>query len=84
MATGTIFKVSKVDQSALSNHTYEKHLEKFDLRLENFKFGVVRQVDPRHLDRVEDYYIFLTNADIDGLNRYLVARWMIIIAYFKL
>ena len=68
------FKFGKEDQSALSHHIFEKHLENFDHKLDNFKFGVVRQVDPRQLDRVEDFYIFSTNADIQGLNRYLVAR----------
>ena len=68
------FKVGKEDQSALSHHIFEKHLDNFGQKLENFKFGVVKQVDLRQLDRVEDYYIYSTNADKQGLNRYLVAR----------
>ena len=68
------FKVGKEDQSALSHYIFEKHLDKFGQKLENSKFGVVKQVDPRQLDRVEYYYIYLTNADIKGLNTYLVAR----------
>ncbi len=68
------FKVAKVDQSALLHHTYEKHLETFEQKLENFKFGVVKQVCPSQLDRVEDYYIFSTKADTQGLNRYQVVK----------
>ena len=87
------FKVGKEDQSALSHHIFEKPLDfpisdqsyNFGQKLENFKFGVVQQVDPRQLDRVEDYYVYSTNADIykdliQGLNRYLVARLRLLIA----
>ena len=68
------FKVSKYDNSALSYHTYDKHIEKFPEKLLNFEFGIVKQVSPQNLDRVEDYYIYNTNADIKGLNRYKVAK----------
>ena len=52
------FQVGKEDQSALFHHIFEKHLDNFGQKLESFKFGEVKQVDPRQLDRVEDYYIF--------------------------
>ncbi len=68
------FKLVNEDKSALSHHIYENHLEKFDLKLENFNFGVVKKVCPRQLDRVEDYYIYCTDADTKGLNRYLVTK----------
>ena len=68
------FKEKKEEDSALSMHIYDKHPEKFDKKLENFDFGVVKQVPPAKLDRVEDFYIFITKADINGLNRYKVTK----------
>ena len=68
------FKLNKYDQSALSLHIYEKHVEYFGEKLNNFDFGIVKRVSPMQLDRVEDNYIFRTEADIKGLNRYKVTR----------
>ncbi len=68
------FKVGKEDQSALSLHIRDKHPDYFSDKLLNFDFGVVKQVVPSKLDRAEDFYIFNTNADIKGLNRYKVAK----------
>ena len=53
-------------------HIYEKHLSHFEKKLENYDFGIVKHVTPMQLDRVEDSYIFKTEADIKGLNRYKV------------
>ena len=68
------FKLDKVDKSALSMHIYEKHLEHFDKKLECFDFGVVKHVNLMKLDRVESYYIYMTDADIKGINRYIVTQ----------
>ena len=68
------FKMTNVDHSALSMHIMDKHPNNFGEKLYNFDFGVVKEVDPLKLDRCEDYYVFRTEADIRGLNRYKVAR----------
>jgi hypothetical protein len=68
------FKLSKMDESALSMHVYDKHPEYFQDKLLCFDFGVVKHVNPIQLDRVEDYYIFMTEADTKGLNRYKVTK----------
>ena len=47
------FKLNKYDQSALSLHIYEKHVEYFGEKLNNFDFGIVKRVSPMQLDRVE-------------------------------
>ena len=67
------FKISKYDESALSNHTYEMHVENFNEKLLNYDFGIVKKVSPQNLNRSEDYYIYKTKADTKGLNRYKVA-----------
>ena len=69
-----MLKLGKEDQSALSMHIYDKHPNSFGDKLINFDFGVVKHVAPTRLDRVEDYYIFVTQADLRGLNRYKVTK----------
>ena len=54
-------------------HIFDKHPEHFDKKLLNFNFGVVKSVSPPNLDRAEDYYIYMTEADTKGLNRYKVS-----------
>lgn len=68
------FKLSKIEKSALSMHIYEKHLEHFQDKLNCFDFGVVAQISPMNLNRREDYYIYKTDADTKGLNRYGVTK----------
>ena len=48
------FKINNYDKSALSMHIYDKHLEYFDQKLNNYEFGIVKHVTPSRLDRVED------------------------------
>ena len=55
-------------------HIYEKHLEHFQDKLNCFDFGVVAQISPMNLNRREDYYIYKTDADTKGLNRYGVTK----------
>ncbi len=68
------FKMTKFDQSALSMHIMDKHPNNFGDKLTNFDFGVVKGVSPLQLHRCEDFYIYRTDADIRGLNRYKVSR----------
>ena len=68
------FKLHKFDQSALSLHIMEEHEEYFHEKLNNFDFGVVKQVSAQNLNRCEDFYIWHTKADKDGLNRYKVSK----------
>ena len=66
------FKITEKDKSALSMHVYDKHTDVFGDKLDSYEFGVVKHADPTNLDRVEDYYIYNTEADVKGLNRYKV------------
>ena len=68
------FKTTDFTKSALSNHIYNDHLEKFENKLKSFKFGIIKKVSPFRLDITEDFYIYTTNADTIGLNRYKVSR----------
>ena len=68
------FKIEncKYDLSALSHHIFYNHPEHFPEKLKNFKFGIVRNCGPKTLNRLEDYYIYITKADTISLNRYKV------------
>ena len=66
------FKVGKEDLSALSAHISEKHPENFGDKLNNYNFGIIKSAPPERLDRIEDFYIYTTDAEILGLNRYKV------------
>ena len=69
------FKDKIYDQSALSMHIKDKHTElDFSNKLNNYSFGIVKHISPDKLDRCEDYYIYETCADSQGLNRYKVAK----------
>ena len=52
----------------------DKHPDNFGDKLLNFDFGVIKSVNPLDLDRAEDCFIYITKADIIGLNRYKCAR----------
>ena len=60
-------KNSKYSDSALSMHIFEAHIEKFGDKLKNFKMGIVKEVKPTSLNRMEDYYIYVTKADTISL-----------------
>ena len=68
------FSLNKYDKSALSMHIYEKHIDNFGDKLKNYDFGVVKHVSAVKLDRTEDFYIYITQADTKGLNRYKVSK----------
>jgi hypothetical protein len=63
---------AEYEKSALSAHIYDCHVEKFNEKLNNFNFGIVKMVAPSRLDKAEDYFIWATEADSKGLNRYKV------------
>ena len=65
---------SAYEKSALSMHIFSDHVAHFDVKLDNFVFGIIKQLAPRDMDRVEDFYISSTRADISGLNRYKVCN----------
>ena len=67
------FNVNLYDKSALSYHIYAEHFELFGEKLNNYDIGIVRSVRPMDLDRVEDFYIYNTRADVVSINRYKVA-----------
>ena len=66
------FKIpnAKYNDSALSMHIYQDHLEEFGAKLGSYDLGIVKCVKPTRLNRIEDYYIYLTKADSLALNRY--------------
>ena len=47
------------------------HPEHFKDKLLNYDLGVIRSTSAMNLDRMEDYYVELTRADL-SLNRYKV------------
>ena len=65
------FNYKDFKKSALSQHVYEEHTEHIMKKLKNYKAGIIREKNPMDLDRAEDYYVELTNADL-SLNRYKV------------
>ena len=67
------FNTKYYTKSALSVHIFKDHPEFFDNELQNYDLGVLKSTDPLNLDRLEDYYIDLTNAHL-SLNRYKVTR----------
>ena len=64
------FTEDKYMKSALSFHVWDKHREHLQGKLGNFRVGVVKSTSPEMLDRAEDYFVTLTNANVVGLNRY--------------
>ena len=68
------FNFKDYSKSALSYHIYEEHPEHLMSKLNNYDLGIVRTSNPMDLDRTEDYYVELTNADL-SLNRYKVTTY---------
>ena len=65
------FNSKAYTRSALSQHIYVDHREHFRKKLLNFDLGVIKSTSAMNLDRMEDYYVELTRADL-SLNRYKV------------
>ena len=68
------FNFKDFTKSALSYHVYEEHPEYLMEKLNNYELGIVSVKNPMDLDRAEDYYVELTNADL-SLNRYKVTTY---------
>ena len=64
----------KFNDSALSHHVYNKHIDNFHDKLFNFDVGIIRMCSADLLNRLEDYYIYSSKADIISLNRYKVVN----------
>ena len=65
------FNFSEYEKSALSCHIFKDHPDKAHLKLKNFSLGIIKVTSPMNLDRLEDYYVDLTQAEL-SLNRYKV------------
>ena len=62
----------KYEQSALSQHIFDQHPDNFDQKLFNYNFGILKSCSPKDLNRLEDFYVYITKADAISLNRYKV------------
>ena len=60
----------KYKNSALSYHIFEEHKDKFDDKLTNYRLGIINSAIPMNLDRVEEFFIYNTKADLLCVNRY--------------
>ena len=65
------FTIDDYSKSALSCHMFRDHPDQAHNKLSNFHLGVIRSTSPMNLDRVEDYYVEFTKAEL-SLNRYKV------------
>ena len=65
------FTKTNFKKSALSFHIYRDHPEHIDKKLSNYRLGILRSTSATNLDRIEDYYVDLLNANL-SLNRYKV------------
>ena len=68
------FNFKDYRKSALSYHIYDEHPDHIMEKLKNYKLGIVKVSNPMALDRTEDYFVELTNADV-SLNRYKVTTY---------
>ena len=67
------FNVDSYKQSALSYHIFEDHPDHVALELKNFSLGIITSTSPQALDRLEDFYVEWTDAEL-SLNRYKVTE----------
>ena len=65
------FNEEKQKKSALSAHTFADHKKHSDMKLNNFSLGIVKSTSAVNLDRLEDFYVDFTHAEL-SLNRYKV------------
>ena len=78
------FNVDSYKQSALSYHIFEDHPDHVALELKNFSLGIITSTSPQALDRLEDFYVEWTDAEL-SLNRYKVTeRWLLPVFIFYL
>ena len=67
------FNERDFDKSALSHHIFRDHPASLRRKLKNFYLGIIKEASPSDLDRLEDYYVNLTKANL-SLNRYKVTK----------
>ena len=60
-------------QSALSFHIFEDHPDHVAFKLNNFSLGIITSTSPQSLDRLEDFYVEWTDAEL-SLNRHKVTE----------
>ena len=60
-------------KSALSFHIFEDHPDHVALELRNFSLGIIVSTSPQNLDRLEDFYVEWTDAEL-SLNRHKVTE----------
>ena len=65
------FNRNDYKQSALSHHVFIDHPDKMEEKLKDFRLGVIKCTTPMNLDRLEDFYVIKTDAEL-SLNRYKV------------
>ena len=58
-------------KSALSYHIFKDHRKHLRKKLNNYSVGIIKSTSPANLDRLEDYYVDYTHAEL-SLNRYKV------------
>ena len=64
--------IEAIQKSALSLHAHEKHPDSFSL--DNFKFLIQKQVNPRNLNRQEAMTIGSLRMGVLGLNRMKIQK----------
>ena len=67
----SVFNFNDYGKSALSYHVFEEHPDHIMQKLNNYRLGVIKSRNPMDLDRTEDFYVELTDANL-SLNRYKV------------
>ena len=65
---------SETIKSLLYPIIYDEHPDHVMGKLNNYKLGIVKVSNPMALDRSEDYFVELTNAEV-SLNRYKVTTY---------
>ena len=58
------------EKSALSKHFLVDHPEKLRFHTDNYRVVILAHSNPQSLDRIENRFVFETDADTKHLNRY--------------
>ena len=68
------FTTETYEKSALSFHLHDEHPEHFDGKLSSYSLGILKSTSPMNLDRAEDFFVEITQADL-SLNQYKVTSY---------
>ena len=68
------FTLEAYQKSALSFHLHDEHPEHFDGKLSSYSLGILKSTSPMNLDRAEDFFVEITQANL-SLNRYKVTSY---------